>query len=158
MRAAPQLTLVGKARRAHHVNRAARLFAQQEIEDFLSAGDRFDTWRNRTIPIRQRNGAKTATVGALDWAAQTNIQFELPLEAAEGTPELSRRQRPAGQHEDSYAPRLEPVIRFGPDEASPQMPTPTVPDFSGSRYLYGCLIGAAAAAVILATASLLLSP
>lgn len=136
--------LAGKARRAHQLSRASRMYAQQLIDEYLYP--EFDSRPlERFIPIRGRSEffPSTASVGN-EPAAPPQRQFELPLTTAGVTVERSTGVKVAdGSRRDS-------VIRpfrttFQPKQRRKDKQSP----FTPGGFLFGCALGSAAAAMVL---------
>jgi hypothetical protein len=153
MQRAPQRALAGKERKIHHTTRAAQFFAQREIEEFLAMDEDHEWEATRPIPIRRRNGTSAAQVCTIGAAApEPEIQLELPLWSPEVEVEMPRRQPRAPRPNGHPKPAVDRVIRYEPRVVQEIRPAAPRHVFSMKRFLFGCLLGSAAAAVFLVMA------
>jgi hypothetical protein len=153
--------LNGKARTLRQRDRASRLHAQQLLEEYFdpdSLADRGD----RYIPIRCRSEFLPAVTAWRDECNEEDkgfaqgAQFELPLDAGAPAPADfcdAGVKVPATQttpvelrHVNEKPPMgwARPKVSFQP--VSRRNPRGS---FNPKRFLYGCLLGSAAAAVVL---------
>ena len=131
--------LAGRARRVRNRNRAERLSAQQLIREHMEP--ELEQWEpDRYIPIGGRNDFLPAIAIALpDEQPRRDTQLELPL----ATRNVSDRSHHGirGESRETSAQRAvrdRAALRGRPREV-----------FSLGRFLYGCLLGSSAAAMIL---------
>ena len=150
--------LSGKARKIRKRRRAARLRAQQMIEEYLEPQEQAPS-RHGSIPIRGRREFLPSVAGATTLqTARTASQLELPLGSSKGSrvAEKPARAQPPARGE-TQAPSDAP-IRFpgAPDSKARFSPMAKVPRsdhrraaFTMKGFLVGCAMGTAAAAVAL---------
>ncbi len=153
--------LNGKARTLRQRDRASRLHAQQLLEEYFDPDSVADR-RDRYIPIRSRSEFLPAVAV---WRDERNeddrgfaqgVQFELPLNADAPTPADScdagvkvaaTQATPVEVRHVNEKPPMgwaRPKVSFQP--VSRRNPRGS---FDPKRFLYGCLLGSAAAAVVL---------
>jgi len=150
MKATPNRSLAGKARKNHVRSRAARLYARQWIEESLYEDEEDTT--ERSIPIRGRREFLPTVTHASTASMNEDNQLELPLGSRSGGEEPVRTAasaKPAPSGADK-------VIRFPTRSTLPAgMPfKPPVQFHSRARFtiggfLLGCAMGSAAAAALL---------
>ncbi len=149
MRDASQGGLAGKARRAHHRSRAGRLCAQQQIADYLDPNPEPAELRDsRPIPIGHRREFVASV--APEPVHRPDQQLELPLTRAEpiaeGTIRITRKPLPVSKAGGAGGTNGQTVRQAA---ASRTRPTRSRETFSLWRFLGGCAMGSAAAAMIL---------
>ena len=148
MRDAPPGGLAGKARRVHHRSRAARLCAQQQIADYLvPKPEPVELRDSRPIPIgHRREFVASVAPEPLHVSGQ---QLELPLTrvepVAEGTIRITRKPLPLSKAGGAAGTNGQ-TVRKAASHTQPTRPRET---FSLWRFLGGCAMGSAAAAMIL---------
>ncbi len=127
--------ITGKARRAHRKTRASGRYAQQEIEDYLDPLPDLRNMRSdRWLPIGHGSEFLPSVFPLSNIGTESrDAQLELPLALPDLAPRRSLEKRPPP---------------FGQDMESP---TPTL---TLGGFLYGSLLGGAAAAMILMVLSL----
>jgi len=107
----------------------------------------------RPIPIRRRNGTsapQVCTIGAAEH--EPEIQLELPLRSPEVEVETQRCEPCAARPNGRSKAAVDRVIRFAPRVVQTARPAAPRVVFSMKRFLFGCLLGSAAAAVFLVVA------
>lgn len=149
--------LSGKARHVHCRNRAARLYQQQLIHEYLEP-DTVGAGRHRYIPIRGRNEfLPSVGVTGVPTGRTRETQLELALTTDK---KAGRNYRRADTAKTTPRPKVQPatdvVIRF-PRKAKPgASPILKLPEEFGRRerftiggFLIGCAMGSAAASLVL---------
>ena len=149
MRDASPGGLAGKARRAHHRSRAARLCAQQQIADYLDPKpEPADLRRSRPIPIGHRRQFVASV--APEPHQRAGQQLELPLTrtepVGEGTIRITRKPLTPARAGVASGKSSQTGQQAA---ASQAVPTGSREPFSFWRFLGGCAMGSAAAAMIL---------
>ncbi|MGB2986704.1 MAG: hypothetical protein WBE26_12570 [Phycisphaerae bacterium] len=157
MQAVRQGGVSGKARRVRYRNRAARLYTQQMIDDYIEL-DPDGLHRERHIPIRGRKEFLPSIAQRWDASVDRHdAQLELPL----GLPEkMQKVQRAADKTrtvpQASPKPEADAVIRFPRIprretdlELKPPVQYRRKAGFTFSGFLIGCAMGSAAAAMVL---------
>lgn len=157
MKAIPNRSLYGKARRNHHRNRATRLYARQWIDEVL-ASDIEDPTSERYIPIRgRREFLPTVAQMTPSSMSSRDAQLELPLSSTttgERAKRVAAMADPASS--SSTTPAKDIAIRFPTRAKSPAGRAFKPPmqfnkrtQFTLSGFLLGCAMGSAAAAMLL---------
>jgi hypothetical protein len=121
--------LSGKARRNRYKGRAARMYTQQMIDEFLEEGER-ESQHERYIPVRGRS----------EFLPSAQCPGSEVREEPKQRPAI-RLGSPTGR--TTTAPVVRPARP--PKETEPQEPEA----FTIRGFFYGCAMGSAAAAVIL---------
>jgi len=153
--------LNGKARTLRLRDRASRLHAQQLLEEYYDP-DLIADRRDRYIPIGSRSEFLPAVTV---WRDESNedervvaqgVQFELLLDAAAPAPADSYDAGVNLSASQTMPVELRHVIEKPPtDWAKPKVSFQPLScrnargSFDPKRFLYGCLLGSAAAAVVL---------
>lgn len=153
--------LNGKARTLRQRDRASRLHAQQLLEEYFDP-DLIADRRDRYIPIRSRSEFLPAVAvwrderNEVDRGLAQGVQFELPLNADAPAPAdfcdagvkvPATQATPVELRHVNETPPMgwaRPKVSFQPVSR----PNPRG-SFDPKRFLYGCLLGSAAAAVVL---------
>lgn len=153
--------LNGKARTLRSRNRATRMYAQQLLEDYFDPDPIADR-PDRYIPVRSRSEFLPAVTVWRDECNEENkgfaqgVQFELPLDVAAPAP-----ADPCDAEVKVPVAQTAPVVLRPVNEKPPMgWARPKVSfqplsrrnprgSFDPKRFLYGCLLGSAAAAVVL---------
>ena len=149
MRDASQGGLAGKARRAYHRSRAGRLYAQQQIADYLDPKpEPADLQRSRPIPIGHRRDFVASVTS--EPPHRPGQQLELPLTrtepVGEGTIRITRKPLTPARAGVASVKNGQTGPQAAASQAAPNQSTET---FSLWRFLGGCAMGSAAAAMIL---------
>ena len=152
----------GKARRVRHRNRAARLYTQQMIEEYLEPGGATMT-SDRYIPIRGRSDfLPSVTPNGGLFSAGADSQLELPLTTDASDKPVARPAQPhRSDPEQKSDTTTDSAIRFPRDDRRTDEFDPRRLDPAGAKggrpagtftiggFLVGCAIGSAAAALVL---------
>lgn len=150
--------LAGQSRRVRYRNRADRLYTQQLIEEYLEPEDETD----REIPIKGRSDfLPTVAGGVVETTSESGTQLELPLAVRTNEPRkevaavLPRVEQPAkpedGKSRDFLRAtrKTADTERWASQDITAFSSTRGRGDFDIGKFLYGCLIGGGAAAVVL---------
>ena len=157
MKAIPNLSLYGKARRSHHRNRAVRLYARQWIDEVLAPGAEEPT-SERYIPIRgRREFLPTVAQAGRSSMSSGDAQLELPLSSTTTGGQAKRVATMADPaSSSSTTPAKDIAIRFPTRSKSPAGRAFKPPmqfnkrtQFTLGGFLLGCAMGSAAAAMLL---------
>lgn len=171
MKTKPNQGLSGKARRAHQRSRASRDFAQQLIDDFLEP-DPSTARRHRPIPVRYRSDLTPAEQPAFEVIAPASVAsstvktgdtHQVGSSGIHGV--IASHKRDGDERDALLRPRENCKVRIVTDDARAgarrrtedrtdptevgRSSTHQVQQMSLTGFLYGCLIGGAAAAMIL---------
>ena len=153
--------LHGKARRSRERSRAARLHSRQLISEYLDPAERIEHG-DRPIRMGRRNEFLSSIASTVSEPAPVvsprreaasgpaHSQLELPLTREDGreAADLADARDPDNKAPTRPAlrPTANPDIRFEPVPSSAPASTGAA---KLGRFLYGCLLGSAAAALLL---------
>lgn len=132
--------LSGKERKVRDRNRAERLFAHEMVEEYLEAPVRNEY--RRPIRINHQSAFHPTAADARGEPAYVQLQFDLAESKVTG--EETRRQAPT-TNGTTRRPRPSHAEFGALLSVRERKPAP----FSLRRFVYGCALGGAAAAVIL---------
>jgi len=151
MQLARHTGLHGKARRVREITRASRLYSQRLIDEYLEP-ESLDG-RLRYVPVRSRNDFLPSAAFALaNETATAGSQLRFVLDADETTVAVpvSPQPRAAEASQQARGSATKPVAaRPRPAPFKPMRRVQTPARFSAGRFLLGCAMGSAAAAVVL---------
>ncbi len=152
--------LSGKARRARHKNRVARIQFQQNLEEYDTFSD--DSFiLEEPVPVRHRKEFLATDESGLDVSQlidQCGIgeAFPTPAEPASLgedrviTFSICREETPIARESNSWpVPSAPKALLAGYVSPSTDRGRDQQTEFSLGRFLYGCALGGAAAAILL---------
>ena len=149
--------LSGKARINHKRNRAARLYADHLVEEYFEPNP-VDPGHDRYIPVRGRSDFHPSVAfSQATGSAETERQLVLPLK---GKAEEGKRSKPIDTRpktpQRETGPTADIALRFPRSRKSTASPILKPPQqfrrkekFTIGGFLFGCVMGSAAAALVL---------
>ncbi len=150
--------LFGKERMLRSQRRASRMYAQQLLDDYLDP-ETSESQRERHIPIRSRSDFLPAvscwTEESEDRSFARSEQLDLPLKSSMPKVNLNLVENESAiARKNAETPNSVSTNRFVPKASfQPVTKNRSTDSFDIRRFLFGCLLGGAAASVVLAVVS-----